>query len=703
MKEKDLIRLSIEQNMADKERIRKAVVSENHGGKPPKMQKTKKRGARLAVLASAAVVVVTLVCLLTIFVSPADPDTAVPKSLSSYSKIYDVIDGYYQQLNRNYVSLDFGWKARSEAPTSDGDMATPPTAPSDSGKGDSLVTDDSAESSGGGSHSNTNVQTEGLDEGDIVKCDDKYIYKLNTKGCFIIAANNGNMSVASSITVDNYVPEEMYVLENTLVMIGGIAEIAHSYNDYGDVAPLTDCISYIQYSKTDIRIYDITDRTNPVLKRNLTFDGTYFTSRLSLEDGRLIYILNYHFNYSGDREKFIPSFYDSESLSGLFERLPVENIFYYDDIPAYSYLIMGTLDVNNPEKDSDMTAYLGLNGTIYVSTDNIFISSYDSYRSYKTNAFGMAVRDNSYISASRIVRISLDDLKQKASCRIDGTVKDRYSMDEYNGHLRVATTVSGNGTYNNLYVLDLNLKGVGKVENIAPGETIYAARFNKDKGSIVTFVQVDPYYFFDLSDPKNPKIVAEIKEDGVSYYIHYIEGTDYTIGIGMDTSVTQWGGVEWKGLKVSLYRNTDGEAVNVRTLVMNGTGHSELFYNPKVFLYDEERCWFAFTFESYDYTSYYGTMKQGLAVFSFDLTASKDSDKLTFEGTLTNLGTNADGFVDIYSSSYGSHYDSFVTRGIYIGDYIYTVSNRYIAAYKIGNLSAGAVSTIDMFEAAENG
>src|SRR3990167_10494572 len=100
------------------------------------------------------------------------------------------------------------------------------------------------------------------------------------------------------------------------------------------------------------------------------------------------------------------------------------------------------------------------------------------------------------------------------------------------------------------------MKTVGKVENLAPGETIYSAHFIQGRVYLVTFEQVDPLFAIDLADPRNPRVLGELKVPGFSSYIHpYNERL--LIGFGKETEVNENGGVTTKGLKLSLFDVSD--------------------------------------------------------------------------------------------------------------------------------------------------
>ena len=577
---------------------------------------------------------------------------------------------------------------------------------------DLMAAEDSAqntEKSGNDDYSRTNTQVEGIDEGDIVKVDGNYIYKLHGSGLIIVSANNGMLEEVKKITIENYVPQELYILDqsNKLILIGGIYKQL-TYTGRNTIEPMLDCM-YFSYSDTDIRIYDISDRANPVLERQITLSGYYYTSRLI--DNKFYFMLNYHFYY-GNEDKYIPYISDSAVNGGEYKKMPLENIYYYESIPYYGYLIMGYIDVNEPQVNSDLRAYLGLGGEIYVSENNIYVASADYSYYYRQNLLGTWVSVEGAFAKTRIVKISLSDLKQKAITVIDGTIKDRYSLDEYNGYLRAATTVNiwnfarrndnatnspsevNNNIYNNVFVLDGDLKIAGKIENIAPGEMIYSVRFKGNIGSLVTFELIDPYFTLDLADPYNPKITHEHKEDGVSFYLHYLGDSGLTIGVGRDTAVqqTSWGDrVNWMGIKVSLYNTNEGKFENIETIILGNNekhiyGYSDIFYNPKALLYDEGRGLFAFPVQIWTYKEVnnwhyrHQSMQQGLAVFKFDI----DNQTLEYRGLLTNLEED----VDLNNwEKYYYDYWSFINRGVRIGDYIYTISERYITSYNIDTLS----------------
>ena len=142
-----------------------------------------------------------------------------------------------------------------------------------------------------------------------------------------------------------------------------------------------------------------------------------------------------------------------------------------------------------------------------------------------------------------IIKISIRDFSVDAMGTVPGQLLNQFSMDEYNEHLRVATTVGG-GWFsfggpqeqeNDVYVLDKNLSTSGSLQGLGLNERIYSARFIQDKGYLVTFRQTDPFYVLDLSNPRKPEIKGELKIPGYSSYLHPIS-KDRILGVGKEGS-----------------------------------------------------------------------------------------------------------------------------------------------------------------------
>ena len=140
-----------------------------------------------------------------------------------------------------------------------------------------------------------------------------------------------------------------------------------------------------------------------------------------------------------------------------------------------------------------------------------------------------------------VAQIDLDSFEIKATGVVPGRPLNQFSIDQYNNHLRIATTIGnrfwmfgGSGeSANDVYVLDDKLKITGSVIDMGLTERIYSARFIADMGYIVTFRQTDPFYVLDLSNPNKPELKGELKIPGYSSYLHPI-AKDKILGIGKE-------------------------------------------------------------------------------------------------------------------------------------------------------------------------
>lgn len=613
-------------------------------------------------------------------------EESVLYSFSNREDVFKVIDDFNEQLSHQ----NFG---------NYGNFDTVPSAPNSS------TTEASQKNDSENSYTKTNIQVSGVDEGDIVKVDGSSIYMLTQNGFVIVNVNNGNMTKTCEIIRQNYVPLDLYVNNNKLIMIGGVYE-QFIYRGKHDIMPAVDCMAYFYYYKTEIAVYNIENKENPVLERSVTVDGSYLTSRMI--DNKIYYIINYGFYY-GNKDTYIPKIIDSKNSTET--EISINDMYYFKDVPLYNYTILGYINLTNT-KDLSQKAYLGVGGEIYVNLDNIYSAAWDYSQCVTRDLFGHYIYDSSK-ARTRILKFDIKTLNFKESAKVEGTIKDRYNLDEYNGNLRIATTTAANllndkVSYSTVFVLDKNLKEIGKVSDIGVGESIYSVRFNKTKCVVVTFLVTDPLYIVDLTNPNRPTVNNGLKEDGVSYYLHYVGDTGLIIGLGRDTE--EIGGmVTWKGLKISLYREVNGELVNLDTITIgNAWSHTEALYNPKAILVDfenENYQFFGFACEVWNSTDLnnwldYTLTTQAFYLFKIDFENEKffKPDILSnFEEDLDfSYGQGDNAFYNWYDNQY-----SYIKRSVAIGNYIYTISDRYITSYSLDNLKDVKQLEISIFKPAK--
>jgi len=164
---------------------------------------------------------------------------------------------------------------------------------------------------------------------------------------------------------------------------------------------------------------------------------------------------------------------------------------------------------------------------------------FEFYDTLEERMAGFHERKKRQLESTGIVKIDLAGLRIKAFGAVPGILLNQFALDEYRGNLRVATTIGESffgairETVNDVYILGEDLKEIGSVKDLGLEERIYSVRFIEDKGYVVTFREIDPFYVLDLSNPTNPEMKGELKIPGYSSYLHPAH-EDKIIGIGKE-------------------------------------------------------------------------------------------------------------------------------------------------------------------------
>ena len=193
---------------------------------------------------------------------------------------------------------------------------------------------------------------------------------------------------------------------------------------------------------------------------------------------------------------------------------------------------------------------------------------------------------------TKIFKVSLSGgVSFTAYGEVEGYINNNYSLDEFNGYLRVAATTT-NDDYedtNSLYVLDSDLDIVGSVTGFAETESIKAVRYVGDTAYVITCEQTDPLFVIDLSDPTAPEILGEVKISGFSTMLVPIDG-DTVLGLGVSTSDADYTDMEvTDGFKLALFDVSDKSSPKVLDSRVYEYCYSGVTYNPKALVYNSER------------------------------------------------------------------------------------------------------------------
>lgn len=261
------------------------------------------------------------------------------------------------------------------------------------------------------------------------------------------------------------------------------------------------------------------------------------------------------------------------------------------------------IDLANPTAEVAVSTTLGRVGTVFASQDAIYLASYTYDYWYWTDMENKGSGEYSMIHKFSLANGSSQYV---ASGKIPGQILNQFSMDEHDGHLRVATTQNNWNTTgessNGLYVLATSgdkLSITGSIEDLALGERVYSARFVGDRGYVVTFKQIDPLFTMDLSNHSAPTVAGELKIPGFSTYIHPL-GDNHLLTIGRDVEDNgSWTQID--GVQVQIFDVTDIATPTVAHKESFGSGgtNSEALYDHRAFAYFAEKGLLAVPYQDY--------------------------------------------------------------------------------------------------------
>lgn len=542
-------------------------------------------------------------------------------------------------------------------------------------------------------HSETNNQVSGVDELDTVKNDGRYVYTVTGNKLVILKAYPATEAeVASTTVIVNGTIIGIFVRGDKLAVFGNIAQ----YGYYGEMSVRSASFApYWGSSNTTVWVYDIADRSLPVLRNTITVEGSFVGARMI---GDFVYLV---------ASQPIPYCAEDVELPRLMEgeetvTMAATQVFHSDlEDYGHSFTNVAGFDISVDGKDPRMESFLlGTTGTIYVSSRAIFLTSY-----IYSGEEGTVLH-----------RISIDEgtIVYEATGQVPGHVLNQFSMDEYNGFFRVATQTWNSGMFqvalpsrpspfttttttgtvsgpaSGVYVLDEKLNLVGRVEGLGTGEQFHSARFMGDRAYLVTFKKIDPLFVVDLSEPRNPRVLGELKITGYSDYLHPFDD-NFIIGIGKEAD--DQGSFAWyQGVKVALFDVSDpANPKEAGTWVIGDRGtQSPVLTEHKALLFDHERSLLVMPVIVAKLSGYNEPWAWGEPVWqgAYVFTVNPDVG-VVFRGGITHL---ANGEVPSEYCYYGGYYgssncDRQVSRSLFIGEVLYTLSPTMIKMNSLTDLT----------------
>jgi hypothetical protein len=603
---------------------------------------------------------------------------------------------------------------------------------------------------GASQYSETNTQVAGVDEADFVKNDGSYIYILaHGKFNIIKAWPPEESSLISSFQIEGD-PKRMFVHNKRAFVYSSLDftkydEYGYPYYFQGPDKECTygyDCDFIGDGRKLKIAVLDISDMEEPALIREIYFSGSYLNSRRIESAVHSVIVfpepgiggIEYWpeelqcQTYGRDAYSRPDTEYTEEELTAMFEALKqtnrktilgsdisdwlpsIKDIRYVDGKPQTTEGILGdcadyyvswqedgrhfvsvaSLDMDG-ENAVHSTTIVGRPGAVYASHSSIYIAS--RHQEYG-GMFWFYAPEAKIQEASTVHKFTLinepPSSAYKGSGVVKGKVLNQFSMDEYVGFFRIATTTGhlpGPDVHSTISILKDNGKRLdvaGQIDGIAPSEDIRSARFDGDRGFIVTFKKTDPLFVFDLSDPYNPSTAGELKIPGYSTYMHRMDDS-HLLTIGYDTEAM--GDFAWfQGIMLQIFDVSEKKSPGLLYKEVIGTrgSTSDAATNHLAFNYFQPKELLAIPIvicEGGSGGGSYGNIMtfSGLMVYKVTTDAgfeylggvSHEAPETEYGGACSNWWTNS---------------NSKVKRSIFMDDYVFSITEDEIKANLVSNL-----------------
>jgi inhibitor of cysteine peptidase len=599
-------------------------------------------------------------------------------------------------------------------------------------------------------YSQTNIQVEGVDEADFVKNDGKYIYVIAQDKLVIVDAFPASDAKIISTTSIEGRPKDLFVNGDSLIIFTEDNDRVYAVPEYDymprpiDTMKTTAFVYDISDRKNPKEIANYSINGNYfqsrmigdyvyLISKNYVYYTGDFVDMPSVRKGPVkimspdvYYFDNPEQNYvfhtiaslnikepdSINAKTFMMGYSDNLYVSGnniyitYMKNMPIryyelqnEERFYTVVLPL---LPQDAQDKINEIKNSDLDQHEKWDQISSILEDSFNRMTEKEKQKYQDDVQKAVEEYEIKLAQERektiIQKIAIDkgNIEYRTKGEVPGSLLNQFSMDESGDYFRVATTSqlwtrNSNVQYNNVYVLDTDLKIAGKLEEIAPDERIYSTRFIGNRLYMVTFKRMDPLFVIDLSDPTDPKVLGKLKIPGFSDYLHPYD-ENHIIGVGKETAENEWGGVSIKGVKVSLFDVSDvnnPEQVSTYEIGKPGTD-SEALRDHKAFLFDKQKNLLVIpireVLEKGQYDSRYGYYRERVWQGAYVLGISPQ-DGIKLKGKISHFDDFEDQYY--YWGSPGA-----VRRSLYMDDVLYTISARKVVMNDLQDISE--INSIDL-------
>ncbi|WP_438026059.1 beta-propeller domain-containing protein [Sorangium sp. So ce233] len=457
----------------------------------------------------------------------------------------------------------------------------------------------------------------------------------------------------------------------------------------------------------------------PSVVKELYFEGGYASARRAGEDVRTVLTGGAHGPALGYWPEGLIEYPETaEAWTAAFEQLRAENTalieaaplstwlpyrfekqgdtvtelgascsdFYVPEAGTTSYGLtqIESIDLADLGATPESTTIIGATDTVYSSHDALYVAA-RGWEPMSPEGPGEELVSTDVTHLHKFdLTVDPSQPRYVASGSVPGHILNQFSLDEHNGKLRISTTETLQSatdwtTRNNVFVLEAqgdDLARIGAVTDLAPGEQIRSTRFFGDRGYVVTFLQVDPLFVLDLSDPASPSVAGELKIPGFSEYMHPI-GDGHLLAIGRDADET--GRVTGLALQIFDVTNASAPALLHKETLEGPYAFSEAEHNHKAFTYYGEHDVLAFPLVSYDAET--GAVASTLELFNVDI-----ADGFSRLGAVDHSG--------FFTPTPDCYYygGANVWRGLFIEDHVYSISDGGVLVNALDDLATPVAS-----------
>lgn len=556
-----------------------------------------KSKAKPIAITAAAVAVIAIIVVIIVVVANANPLKAVElpgnlklRQFETRDQVTKELDRLQKKNNQEVQKVyddTVGKFATDVGLSEEGDTALPNIA----GVGEELVE----------AFSDTFKQVAGVDEADIIKTDGKYIYCIDsdyTDRDVVEIFKTDGKDTEKSVRVEVFEEKTASISDSAATPDSAAKEdeadrwdYYSAYRSIDDIYVKDDRLIVIgsdstprdgsTATRTVTKIYDVSDLDRITLLDTFTQSGKSKSTRMI---GDTLYLVS---SYTPFDSKSLPFCGRGDSP----DELPADSIYTLQDNKSERFIMLSAVNTRDLRAQTETKAILGEVRDVYCNEENMYI--YADYGEKKKQSYLFGLINSETAQKSQILKVGLtDDVSFIAYTNLDGVIDSSYSLDEYNGNLRVATTVSnGDKETANLYVLDNELTTIGSLNNFAPDQYLAAIRYVGDTAYVVAYDLVDPLFTIDLSTPEKPTVMGAAQISGFSSMLvpiddHTLLGLGYeSLGVGdlMSEDAVK------DGFKLVLFDVTDPTNPMIIDAMVYENCSSAVQNNPKALVYNSDR------------------------------------------------------------------------------------------------------------------